>query len=51
MELYDLESDPRQEKDVSADNKDVVEELHGNYVKLLEELETEDRLLAPRRKL
>jgi arylsulfatase A-like enzyme len=51
VELYDLESDLKQEEDVSSDNGDVVEKLHGDYVKLLEELGTEERLLAPRRKL
>jgi len=51
VELYDLESDPKQESNVAADNKDVVEKLHGYYVSLLEELKTEERLLAPRRSL
>lgn len=51
VELYDLESDPEQTNNVEADNRDVVEELHANYVNLLEELGTEERLLAPRRKL
>ena len=51
VELYDLESDPEQEKNVAADNSDVVKNLHGNYVNLLEELGTEERLLSHRRKL
>lgn len=51
VELYDLDSDPVQGENVAADNMDVVEELHRQYVSLLEELETEERLLAPRREL
>ncbi len=51
VELYDLESDPGQEKNVAEDNMDVVEDPHGRYVSLLEELVTEERLLAPRRRL
>lgn len=51
VELYDLESDPEQEKNVAADNSDVVKKLHGDYVSLLEELGTEERLLTHRRRL
>jgi arylsulfatase A-like enzyme len=51
VELYDLASDSNQKKNVAADNMDVVEKLHRHYVNLLEELGTEKRLLAPRRKL
>jgi arylsulfatase A-like enzyme len=51
VELYDLESDLKQESNVAADNRDVVEKLHGHYVSLLEELKAEERLLVPRRKL
>jgi arylsulfatase A-like enzyme len=51
VELYDLDSDPVQAQNVAADNMDVVKELHRQYVSLLEELGTEERLLAPRREL
>jgi arylsulfatase A-like enzyme len=51
VELYDLEADPGQERNIAAGNMDVVEKLHERYVSLLEELGTEERLLAPRRKL
>ncbi len=51
VELYDLASDSKQENNVAADNVDVVEELHRQYVSLLGELGTEERLLAPRREL
>jgi arylsulfatase A-like enzyme len=51
VELYDLDSDPNQEQNVAEDNKDVVERLHEHYVILLEQLGTEERLLAPRKKL
>jgi arylsulfatase A-like enzyme len=50
-ELYDLHSDPDQTKNVAAENRPVVEELHGRFVSFLESCGTEERLLAPRRKL
>ena len=36
-ELYDLRSDPRQEKNVIAEHADVARELHGALLRFLEE--------------
>jgi len=41
IELYDLEKDPGQEKDISGDHPDVVEQLRGEYEKYW--LETSQR--------
>jgi len=51
VELYDLDSDPGQQRNVAVDNMEVVGELHSCYVGFLRELGVEERLLAPRRKL
>jgi len=49
--LYDLKTDPHQKKDVAKKHPDVVRKLHRKYVKLLEDLNTREEYLAPRRVL
>ncbi len=51
VELYDIKSDPFQEKNVAEDNKSVVEKLHKCYYEFLKKIGTEERLLKPRASL
>ena len=51
IELYNVTADPRQEKNVFEENKSVARELHERFVRLLENANVEERLLAPRRQL
>jgi len=51
VELYNLREDPKQERDVSSEHPDVVKELHGMFVSLLEEAGTDPRYLEPRRRI
>jgi arylsulfatase A-like enzyme len=50
-ELYHLPSDPDQLRNVYADHRDVARELHGRYVRLLQELGTPLAHYWPRRLL
>jgi arylsulfatase A-like enzyme len=50
-ELYNRESDPKQEKNVIEENPSVAQDLHRRYYELLKEIGTEERLLTPRAKL
>ena len=50
-ELYHLPSDPKQQKNVFAANRQVAERLHREHVRLLEELGTPEEHLANRREL
>ena len=51
VELYNLREDPKQERDVSSEHPDVVKELHGMFVSLLEEAGTDPRYFEPRRRI
>jgi arylsulfatase A-like enzyme len=51
VELYNLVSDPKQEKNVFDDNEAVARDLHAKFVRLLEEVNTEEGVIAPRRQL
>ncbi|HUV38519.1 MAG TPA: sulfatase [Planctomycetota bacterium] len=49
--LYDLARDPAQKRNVARKHPDVVRRLHRKYVRLLEDLGTDEDRLAPRRVL
>jgi arylsulfatase A-like enzyme len=51
VELYNMRSDPEQRRNVARRNPKVVERLHRQFVSMLEQLGTEERLLGPRRRL
>ncbi len=51
VELYNVKSDPQQRRNVARRNPKIVQRLHRQFVKMLEQLGTEERLLAPRREL
>ncbi|HID06336.1 MAG TPA: hypothetical protein EYP10_04225, partial [Armatimonadetes bacterium] len=51
VELYNLRDDPQQKHNVAKKHPNVVERMHSMFVQLLEEWRTDERLLAPRRKL
>ena len=46
-ELYDIETDPYGEKDVSKEHADVVEDLHAKFVGWLKEMEAPAEAVAP----
>jgi len=46
-ELYDLERDPRQEKDVLEENVEVARELRDKFVKFLRELGVSSEIIKP----
>lgn len=50
-ELYNNASDPRQTKNVIAENKQAAKEMHKRYIRLLESLGTDEAFVARRRKL
>ena len=50
-ELYDIENDPHESKNIIAENRDTAEELHTHYVDFLEEAGTDEDLLDIRREL
>ena len=50
-ELYHLPSDPKQETDVFAENRDAAARLHASHVQLLEQWGTPEEHLANRREL
>jgi arylsulfatase A-like enzyme len=50
-ELYDLSSDPNQEKNVISQHADVAREMHKTLVSFMRETEVPQRLLAPRLEL
>jgi len=51
VELYHTASDPQQEKNVFENNKETAEQLHRKFVSFLEDLDTNEVLVAPRRSL
>jgi len=51
VELYDLKSDPAQQKNVAKDNKSTVKELHQWYYGFLKKIGTEEKLLKRRASL
>jgi len=51
IELYDIKSDPFQEKNVASDNNSVVKDLHKRYYEFLKKTGTEESLLKPRASL
>ena len=51
LELYDLESDPAENRNVAPQHSSVVAELHRQYVELLESCGTPAHYLKPRRRL
>ena len=51
IELYDIKSDPFQEKNVASDNNLVVKDLHRRYYEFLKKTGTEESLLKPRASL
>ncbi len=50
-ELYNLQKDPKQMKNVIQDNPKMAKELHGRFISQLEETGVDKRLLDPRRRL
>ncbi|MDA8380919.1 MAG: sulfatase [Actinomycetota bacterium] len=48
VELYDMRVDPAQAQNVAAAHPDVVDELRGRFLRLLEDLETPEWYLGPR---
>lgn len=50
-ELYHLPSDPKQKRNVFAENRAVAEQLHAEHVRMLEELGTREEYLGNRRNL
>lgn len=48
VELYDLEADPSQSREVSGDNPSVVREIHSKLVDFLKNAECPDGYLMPR---
>jgi arylsulfatase A-like enzyme len=51
IELYDMESDPFQVKNVASDYNAVVKDLHKRYYEFLKKLGTKESLLKPRASL
>lgn len=51
VELYHTASDPRQQEDVFGQNEPIARDLHGKFVKFLEEMGTEEGHITPRRRL
>ncbi len=51
VELFDLENDPGQERNVASDHGDVVERLHGRFVEHLRECPTVQTHLRERERL
>jgi len=50
-QLYDIERDPKESKNVIEQNWAVAEDLHRKFVQVLEEAGTDEEYLAPRRRL
>lgn len=50
-ELYHISTDPRQQNNVFAENKEVAKSLHAKYITLLESLGTKEEYISPRRNL
>ena len=50
-ELYHLPSDPKQEKNVFAKNKDVAKRLHAEYIRFLQSVGTPEEYLRGRKEL
>ncbi|MBE9566802.1 MAG: sulfatase, partial [Proteobacteria bacterium] len=50
-QLYHLPSDPKQEKNIFGENREVARRLHAEHVRLLEDLDTPEEYLENRREL
>jgi len=51
VELYNLDDDPKQEKNVAKRHPEVVQKLHGFYADFLRDIGTPEELLEPRARL
>lgn len=51
VELYHTRSDPEQKRNVFADRHEIAQDLHREFVALLERIGVAERLLGPRRQL
>ena len=51
VELYNLKDDPQERRNVARRHPEVVKRLHEMFVKFLEGIGTDERYLAPRRRL
>lgn len=51
VELYHAASDPLEESNVFEENETIGRDLHARFVGFLEQIITEERLIAPRRRL
>ncbi|MDG6940140.1 MAG: sulfatase [Nitrososphaerota archaeon] len=50
-ELYNLEKDPKQKKDVIGENPDVARRLHSDFLSVLKSCKVDPRLLKPREEI
>jgi len=50
-ELYDIEADPEQQRNVFSGNREAAGRLHRMYVKFLEDMGTSDAHIRPRREI
>lgn len=50
-ELYNLKSDPKQDKNVISQHPDIARELHQLFVKFMRETNVPQRLMEPRLEL
>ena len=51
VELYNVDEDPKQTRNVAKRHPEVVKKLHRRYVNFLREIGTSEELLAPRERL
>jgi len=51
VELYHTASDPLQEENVFEENETIARDLHARFVRFLEQMNTEEGRIAPRRRL
>jgi arylsulfatase A-like enzyme len=51
VELYNIDEDPKQSRNVAKRHPEVVKKLHRRYVNFLREIGTSEELLAPRERL
>ncbi|MCX6377521.1 MAG: hypothetical protein NTU88_16050, partial [Armatimonadetes bacterium] len=50
-ELYHNAQDPRQQRNVFSENKEVARQIHAKYIAFLESLGTKEEYIKPRRVL